>query len=211
MSSARVGVGCGLRRAVRPNRRHGLRQGVTIAATLLAAELASGCLSATDQRAINAYLLCDDCTGEEAARVQEIGWRSIPRLEGALIGPPPQRVGHTADKLRASFRRLAGVVTVPESVYVADYVENYVASYQRRAARALREVGQSGSLFCLLRLRECRFQATKALREAIARDSAARVAGGPGYYRGDVLRAIGASLIALRTPYEVRGAATTEP
>jgi hypothetical protein len=114
--------------------------------------------------AVDAWLLCDDCTTERA-QVQAIGSTLTHTLDQALRGPSPGRIGNKVVQLTENYAMLPSP-GVSESIYVSDAVGNYVARYQQRAALSLGDIG------------------TGRAREALRRASDSAIARN---YRSDVI------------------------
>lgn len=146
---------------------------------LIAAPVAAcllGCagkeLTNNDQRAIRAWLTCDECAGGERAAVSAIGDAAVGELDKALRGPSDGQLSIMQQKFATSFRIAEMGSRVPgldSSAYGTVRSANYVATYQKRAATALADIGGDA--------------ARKALDAAIA-DST------PRKYRSDVIRGI---------------------
>jgi len=136
-------------------------------------------LSKEEYTKIDAWLLCDDCANGERAAVKAIGGKAVHTLDRALIGPSPGRRANMEAQFRQAYRTLPGAPTVPESAYVAELRDNYVALYQRRAAISLADIGDSRALAALRR----------AQVQVVTRG-----------YRSDVVRVINALLGARAVP-----------
>ncbi|HEX6626842.1 MAG TPA: hypothetical protein VF105_02705 [Gemmatimonadaceae bacterium] len=128
-------------------------------------------LTNNDRRVIHAWLTCDDCTGQRAS-VSAIGEPAVDELDKALVGPGNEQRTIMDRKFGTSFR-IAEIRTRVPTLDSAEYTTfrnaNYVATYQKRAATSLADIGSDAS--------------RSALDRAIA-DSAAR------RYRSDVMRVI---------------------
>jgi hypothetical protein len=152
----------------------------SVVLTLLALSI-SGCLFRTPlskrQRVVlDIWLSCDDCTGHQDS-VASIGGKAVPALAYALLkGPPLDRRVIMQKQIEASYERLVEYLTptlptVTEAAYVQRFLDNYVATYQSRAAVALHRIGTPA--------------ARQVLREGLGQSSLGRA---------DVLRAIGDAL-----------------
>jgi hypothetical protein len=155
---------------------HGSRlQHVFVVMTLL---LTACRLSDNEFRTLDNWLTCDDCSSGERAAVEAMGWKAISRLEVALIRPAPAREAVMKTKFAQSYdqaRINSRVPTLSAQAYVDYRVANYVATYQKRAAESLADIGSLGFLHG--------WRARRALDQAIADHT------GRGY-RDDVLGVI---------------------
>src|SRR5690242_3028119 len=101
-------------------------------------------LSGNDQRAIHAWLTCDDCTGGERAAVEALGDRAVGTLGKALVGPTVEQTTIMKHKFDTSYK-IADMGTRVPGLTVAGYsnfrAANYAANYQKRAALALGDIG----------------------------------------------------------------------
>ncbi len=159
--------------------RLGRRLALSVAA-VCAVLSATACLTQHERDRINEWLLCEECRdGQLDVVVDDIDWRAIPRLAGALIGPPPQRVAKVEMQYRVGYQRSGSAE--PEATYVARYLSNYRALYQKRAAVALGRIGAKGGFW--------RTRAAAELRDALARQAT-----DPTTYREDVVRVIDRAL-----------------
>jgi hypothetical protein len=136
--------------------------------------------SQPEQVAINRWLLCEECVSGELDSVVAVGDRAVGVLGSALQGPSAARYENVRRQAIESYDRLkafaGGSVRTTRQDYVAHYLDNYVATYQSRAAIALARIGTT--------------RARAALLEAIRSDSA---------YRNDVRRALGSAAAAVLT------------
>lgn len=123
-----------------------------IAAAGLAAVVA-GCrarsLAPEEQEFVRVWLLCDDCTGGERARVAALGNRAVPTLGVALMdGPSPAGRANIEAQLRDLYFRL-GPLPVTEAAFVSDHLANYVATWRERAAVSLGDIGTAAAFAAL--------------------------------------------------------------
>lgn len=146
-----------------------------ILAILVLVFLASCGLEREEYEAIDAWLSCDECIGDERAAVDSIGEDAVPTLARAVKeGPSPGR----REIMRRKFLErypTPGPGGLSAAAYAAQLEANYVAGYRKRSAIALADIGGN--------------KARDALRDAL-NDSAGRA------YRPDVVRTI---LTALAT------------
>lgn len=147
--------------------------------TVLAVWVAA-CAGPTDAErgTVNRWLLCEECSDGELDSVVALGGGIVGLLGQTLRGPTPDRFENVRRQALTSYRSLVeeaqtsgGAVSVGEAVYVRNFLENYVATYQVRSAVALGRIGTPG--------------ARNLLVSAMQSDS---------LYRGDVRRAIGDAL-----------------
>ena len=129
-----------------------------------------------DREIIDRWLHCAECRSGERAAVRNLGPRVVPVLKRALEEGPPQDY---LDNMRLKFEGLYTSVlrtttspldssALPRAAYVERGVANYVATYQKRAATSLSDIGGP--------------EAAAALRGALS--------GGTAAYRPDVVDAI---------------------
>lgn len=147
-----------------------LAMGLVLLALLAACERKE--LTNNDRRAVHAWLTCDDCGSGERAAVSTIGDAAVGELDKALKGPSDEQRSIIGQKLRASYQIADVRGRVPQldsNAYTSFHAANYVATYQKRAATSLGDIGGDA--------------ARKALDAAIA-DSGSRK------YRSDVIRVI---------------------
>ncbi|MFL5486146.1 MAG: hypothetical protein ACJ793_10945 [Gemmatimonadaceae bacterium] len=135
-----------------------------------------------ESRAIHAWLTCDDCGSGERGAVAAIGADAVTPLADALRGPSVGQQRIMRGKFDTSYK-IADIGTRVPPLTRANYVgfreSNYVATYQKRAATSLGDIGGEA--------------AREALDAAIA-DSANR------HYRPDVIRVIKFSRSRLDAP-----------
>jgi hypothetical protein len=158
------------------------RQRVLVAfgviAVVLVLVLVTNCgLKREEYAAIDAWLLCDECTAGERAAVSSIGEEAVPTLARALRGPSPGRKTLMRQKFAEAFSS-PGSGGLTRDQYADQLLDNYVATYQERAALSLRDIGGD--------------DARDILRTALA-DSSARD------YRSDVVQAIRVALASLES------------
>ena len=128
-----------------------------------------GCYLSSDEfRTLHSWLTCDECVNGERSAVAAIGPKAVAMLDSALIGPSRGRQAIMRAKGEDSFRfaQIAGQRSID---YTDARVANYVATYQKRAAVSLGDIGDK--------------RAREALDRAIAESSIR-------HYRPDVLRVI---------------------
>lgn len=150
---------------------------------IIAACLVGGCttqrvLSLEDYGWLERWLTCDECVNGEREIARRMGDRAVGKLDAALVAPSPQRTALMRGKLRDSYR-FANKPGADSDAYINPRLENYIATYQKRAAISLGDIG------------------TKPARDAIdraIRDSAARD------YRPDVMRTIRIVRTGVGTP-----------
>ena len=136
---------------------------------MTAALLLNACgLSEREWRTLDAWLTCDECINGERAAVKAIGHRAVPALSDALVGPPLSRQALVRAQFVNSYPGIVVVGLAPD-VYADRLLTNYVATYQKRAAISLGDLGGN--------------DAKAALNEALARASSRS-------YREDVVRQI---------------------
>ena len=158
------------RRRLSPSR-HGRRAVKTSVAALLGVMVALGACHPTlaERSIVRRWLLCEECVEGERDSVVALGDNVVKALEEALDGPPAAGRDNIRRQAEAMFARIPAP-PLPEAVYVEHYVDNYVATYQSRAAIALGLIGTP--------------RARAVLLEALRNDSA---------YRDDVQRDLGGS------------------
>ena len=148
----------------------------TVAAVALASAFQGCSLSVQEREEINLYLTCDDCAPEVSSEVVDLGWRAMPRIEGALIGPHSSRVeivGQNAGQAHSLIPSSA----IDSSQFAEAAVSAYTDAYQARAAIALGEIAERNTApGCFFRQLwppvTCWEQARDALKDAEARASA---------------------------------------
>lgn len=120
----------------------------------LAALGVAACLAPSERRTMSAWLLCDECEAGEYEAVLALGRRAVPALGAALRGPGADQLAHIREQLTLEHARLrtylqrtrgstAGLS--PLQGFVSRYADHYVATYQVRAAMALRGIGTEGA------------------------------------------------------------------
>jgi hypothetical protein len=131
-------------------------------------------LSPSEERVVSRWLLCDECQEGELQAVLALGDRGQKAMEKALKnGPPADRRDNMRRKIEATYRRIPNPSTIRQK-YLDHYLGNYVATYQSRAAIALRRFNTP--------------TAHAALLDALQHDDR---------YREDVRRVIGQSAGAV--------------
>lgn len=157
-----------------PNARSFLRPLLLVVTFLLTA-----CKLSDDEfRTLDNWLTCDDCSSGERAAVEAMGWKAISRLEAALVRPASARETVMKAKFAESYdqaRMQSRAPGLTSPAYVDFRAANYVATYQKRAAESLADIGSLGLLHG--------WRARRALDKAIS-NAASRG------YRDDVLRVI---------------------
>jgi hypothetical protein len=135
---------------------------------MAAALMLTGCgLTEREWRTLDSWLMCDECINGERAAAKAIGHKAVPALSSALVGPPARRRALVRGQFVDSY---PGAITgLTPDVYADQLLANYVATYQKRAAIALGDLGGN--------------DAKAALNEALARASTRA-------YREDVVRLI---------------------
>ncbi|MDX1394748.1 MAG: hypothetical protein R3195_10155 [Gemmatimonadota bacterium] len=100
---------------------------------------------------IDPWLLCEECVDGERESVVSLGEDAIPWMADALRGPSPRRVSNIRLQAAESYARL--VAATPsgdpgrtQTQYVDHYTDNYVATFQSRAAKALGDIGTDAAL-----------------------------------------------------------------
>lgn len=139
--------------------------------------VAAGCqrLTSTEQATVRRWLLCEECVAGERDSVVALGDRAVPTLGKALEGPPADGLENIRNQVASEYARISSHV-VSRQAYVRHYVDNYVATYQSRAAVALAGIGTP--------------RARAVLHDALLRDSV---------YRSDVRRTLGGAVAASLT------------
>jgi hypothetical protein len=138
----------------------------------------AGCnpLRDAEQESLRRWLLCDECTEGELYAVLALGERPLGSLRKFLRdGPPDDRRRNIRLQAEGMYDR-AEPGGIEREAYIAGIVQNYVATYQKRAALALDTIGTP--------------RARGILIEALQRD--------PGY-REDVRRVLGQAIGVLVT------------
>jgi hypothetical protein len=136
--------------------------GVRAEGVLLGALMLLGCeqLTPADEAKVFTLMECEECVSGEMDSVVAIGRRIVPLLVGLLRdGPPGERHNLARQHLTSAWHRAReyGLVhgyadSVPsESLYVQTYLDNYVATYQARSAKALGRLGGAEAREALLR------------------------------------------------------------
>lgn len=141
---------------------------------------AAGCqpqLSPQERDTIDAWLLCDECVDAERQESAALENGAVPRLAGALYGPSTQRLYTMRQKFNDAYDLAGGSDVVSRYEYVGLFLDNYRASYQKRAAVSLGDIGTP--------------RAVRELQKALDRNAAREIA-----YRDDVLQEIRAALDA---------------
>jgi len=123
------------------------------------------------------WLTCDECVDGERDYAKGLGNDAVRVLDSALIGPSPQRRAVMRAKLGDMYR-FANQPGGDSNAYINPRFDNFIATYQKRAAITLGDIATT--------------DAVQALDRAI-RDSAAR------HYRSDVVRTIRVSRSGLIT------------
>lgn len=131
----------------------------------------TACLHPTpeERNTVQRWLLCEECVEGERDSVVALGDNVVKALDEALHGPPASGRANIRKQAEAMFARIPAP-PLPQAAYVEHYVDNYVATYQSRAAIALGLIDTP--------------RARAVLLEAVRNDSA---------YRDDVQRDLGSS------------------
>jgi len=145
-------------------------------AALLLAVAACRPSTAAERRTVQGWLLCEECSDGELDSVIAMGDRAVPLLRDALQGPPASRRDNMRQQARAMYEMIPDTTVISAQRYLDRYAENYVASYQSRAAVALGRIGTR--------------KARTTLAAALRRDAV---------YRSDVRRALGGAMRAVLT------------
>jgi len=108
--------------------------------------------AAEARRTIVNWLECEECTEGELEAVVRLGELAVPSLSASLLGGPSQasleilrrHLVTTYQDLK-EYEKTHPEAKVPtsEDEYVKIYLDNYVALYQIRAAKALAAIGGS--------------------------------------------------------------------
>jgi hypothetical protein len=122
-----------------------------------------------ERRVIKRWLLCEECREGELKAVVALQDHATGALGDALKGPSAENRDNIRRQAEAMFARIPSTSLSPQE-YVNHYLDNYVATYQSRAAVALEAIGTT--------------KARAILLDALRTDSLSRP---------DVLRAIGAA------------------
>jgi len=137
---------------------------------LVAGVVLTACHPTPGERAtVRRWLLCEECKEGERDSVVALGDRAIGALGEAVKGPPASGRENIRRQAEAMYARLSSP-PLAQQVYARHFVDNYVATYQSRAAIALGLIGTP--------------RAQAILLKAARNDTTSRE---------DVLRAIGAA------------------
>ena len=135
-------------------------------------------LSTAEFHLLDAWFTCDECVNNERAKVVALGWKGISRLDAALIGPSPGRIAVMNNNFRESYRTARSPGPNRQQDYITFRRDNYIATYQKRAAVALGDIAKSTNFNWLTRWR-ARRALDNAMHDAVAR-----------HYRADVVQVI---------------------
>jgi hypothetical protein len=103
-----------------------------------------------EDRVLQAWLTCEECSDGELDAVVKLGSAAVPRLAEALRAGPPQLVlDETRKRLTATHQSMVdyarthadAAVPMSERDYVDRHTENFIALYQKRAATGLGAIG----------------------------------------------------------------------
>ncbi len=103
-----------------------------------------------DERVIQAWLKCEECSDGELAAVVKLGTQVVPRFGEALrSGPSQEALDEVRKQSAASHQRMVeyakthpnAPVPMSERDYVNRQEENFIVLYQSRSATALRAIG----------------------------------------------------------------------
>ncbi|MBI3983059.1 MAG: carboxypeptidase-like regulatory domain-containing protein [Gemmatimonadetes bacterium] len=98
-------------------------------------------LTPEEYEAIDAWLHCTECIDGERARVDSIGERAVPTIARALIGPSDGRIRIMRQKLEADYQSFGNTALTADQYIDSVMLRNFVATYQKRAAISLGDVG----------------------------------------------------------------------
>jgi hypothetical protein len=103
----------------------------------------TGCksLNQAEERTLKRWLLCEECVEGERDSVVALGDRAVDALAEALSGPPKEGRNTIRKHAEAMYDRNPAPAPLGRKEYVELAVGNYVATYQKRAAIALRGIG----------------------------------------------------------------------
>lgn len=114
-------------------------------------ELAPG-----DREIIDRWLHCAECRSGERAAVRAIGPRAVPTLAKALKeGPPQEYLDNMESKFHTLYTGIRAMGSGPDSsalprtAYVERGVANYTATYRKRAAASLGDIGTPEAISAL--------------------------------------------------------------
>ena len=138
---------------------------------LLALQACGDDSTPAERRAVEEWLLCEECSEGELDSVIALGDRAVPLLKDALEGPTDDRRANMRQQAEAMWRGMSDTTVVAFQAFLEHYDANYVASYQSRAAVALDSLDTP--------------EASQILLDALRNDSA---------FRRDVRRVLGRSV-----------------
>ena len=101
-------------------------------------------------RAILNYLECEECTDGEFEKVVKLGAKATPTLTRVMHeGPAPAKLAEAELAIRESYKNVkdfekghkSSSVSASEEEYLSTYIENYKASFQIKAIKALSVIG----------------------------------------------------------------------
>ena len=113
-------------------------RGPALLALVLALASCGGGLKPADERKIQRWLLCEECTEGELDSVLALGSRGEDALKAAVRGPPADGVNNIRLQTEAMYGRIPSPIPgLNQQKYVEHFVANYKATYVRRAIVAL--------------------------------------------------------------------------
>lgn len=105
----------------------------------------------TDLRhALIAYMECEECENGELEALKKFGEKAVPSLTATLNdGPSPAKTETYRKQLEQAYTDLSNYnaqnkenkIEMSQEQYISTYMENYVALYKMKAARALGAIG----------------------------------------------------------------------
>ena len=108
-------------------------------------------LSREEREEINIVLTCDDCAPDVIPGIADLGWRAIPRLEGALEGPHSSRVEVVRQNASHAYSLIRSPA-IDSAQFAETAVSAYRDAYQARAAIALARIAERNTVpGCFLR------------------------------------------------------------
>jgi len=122
-----------------------------VARFLVGALILTACSTpAVQSPTVEAWLLCGECAHGERAAVAALGMAAYPVLRDALAnGPPANFRDNIRAKFRSVYRTTAPSAALSESQYAERAVENFVATYKKRAALSLGDIGGAQAMATL--------------------------------------------------------------
>jgi hypothetical protein len=140
--------------------------------------------SERDRQTIEAWLACEECYDGQRANVRAIGQGAVPALERILRdGPSRGDRRQVRRKFQSIYAAVGQRARVGRKQYVDELEQGFIASYQKRAAISLGDIGGD--------------RARRVLRRALEPRSV-------GSYRADVVQVIKLASVSL-DPARFRG------